>query len=251
MPGLDWLLGFTAISVLFTAFAVGGVANAINIIDGFNGLSSGSALISLVAIGSMAGLQGDAALVLTCALLGAAVLGFWVVNFPLGKLFLGDGGAYFVGFALAWLCVLLLMRNPDVSPWAVLLACAYPVTEVLYSVWRRRRHKQPSGAADNMHLHSLLKTQVILRHLPHWPDPLRNAAVSPLLWLYAAVPATLAVWLTEASTAAAVAALAGSVLLYHLIYRQLIRQSKRHLNSESPAIGQLSDLSVTNHNAAP
>ncbi len=43
-----------------------------------------------------------------------------------------------VGFALAWLAVLLCMRHPGVSPWLVLLACAYPVTEVLYSVWRRR-----------------------------------------------------------------------------------------------------------------
>lgn len=47
--GVDWLLGFTAVSVLFTAFAVGGVANAINIIDGFNGLTAGVALIMLTA----------------------------------------------------------------------------------------------------------------------------------------------------------------------------------------------------------
>lgn len=221
---VDDLLVYTPAAVLFTAFAVAGVANAINIIDGFNGLSTGSVLIILVALGSIAGLEGDAALATTCALLGAAVAGFWLVNFPLGKLFLGDGGAYFVGFALAWLSVLLLMRNAAVSPWVVLLACAYPVTEVLYSVWRRRRQKQPTGAPDSLHLHSLVKTQVILPRFGHWPARMRNAAVSPLVWLYAALPATLAVWLAEAPVPWVVGALAACVLVYHLIYQRLLQQ---------------------------
>ena len=51
MHGLNWLLGFTFISVAFTAFAVGGIANAINIIDGFNGLAAGTVLIILFAFG--------------------------------------------------------------------------------------------------------------------------------------------------------------------------------------------------------
>lgn len=224
----DDLLAYAPAAVLFTAFAAAGVANAINIIDGFNGLASGTVLIILLALASIAGLEGDAALATACALLGAAVLGFWLVNFPFGKLFLGDGGAYFVGFALAWLCVLLLMRNPAVSPWVVLLACAYPVTEVLYSMWRRRRQRQPSGAPDSLHLHSLLKSQVILPRLPHWPASMRNAAVSPLVWLYAAGPATLAVWLAQAPVPAAGAALAASVLAYHVVYQQLLLRSKHH-----------------------
>ncbi len=223
----DDLLAYAPAAMLFTAFAVAGVANAINIIDGFNGLSSGTVLIILLALGSIAGLEGDAALATACALLGAAVLGFWLVNFPLGKIFLGDGGAYFVGFALAWLCVLLLMRNPAVSPWVVLLACAYPVTEVLYSVWRRRRQKQPSGMADSLHLHSLLKSQVILPRLPHWPARIRNAAVSPLVWIYAALPATLAVWLAEATVLATASAVVVCVLVYHFIYRRLLRMHAR------------------------
>ena len=57
--GLDWLLGFTAVSVAFTAFAVGGIANAINIIDGFNGLSGGTALIILAAFGFLSTALGD------------------------------------------------------------------------------------------------------------------------------------------------------------------------------------------------
>jgi UDP-N-acetylmuramyl pentapeptide phosphotransferase/UDP-N-acetylglucosamine-1-phosphate transferase len=223
---LDDLLAWGPAAVAFTAFAVAGVANAVNIIDGFNGLSSGTVLVILAALGSLAALQGDTALALACAVLGAAVLGFWLVNFPLGKIFLGDGGAYLVGFALAWLAVLLLMRHPGVSPWLVLLACAYPVTEVLYSVWRRRRQRLPTGAPDNLHLHSLIKTQVIMRALPHWNPRIRNAAVSPLMWLYAAMPAAMAVALEGAPVWAPIGALVVCVLWYHLSYQFLARRAQ-------------------------
>lgn len=221
VPPLNVLLSWTPLAVAFTAFAVAGVANAINIVDGFNGLSSGTALIVLTSMGVMAHVQGDVPLMQACLVVGAAVLGFWLVNFPLGKLFLGDGGAYLVGFALAWLAVLLIMRNPGVSPWAALLACGYPVIEVLYSMWRRLRNRLPAGAPDQLHLHSLVKTQVVLRAVPHWPARMRNAAVSPVMWLYACLPATLAVWLEGASRVVLASAFVFCVFVYHLLYRSL------------------------------
>jgi UDP-N-acetylmuramyl pentapeptide phosphotransferase/UDP-N-acetylglucosamine-1-phosphate transferase len=222
----DWLV-YGPLAVAFTAFAAAGVANAINIIDGFNGLSSGTALIVLLALGTMAGTQGDTALALTCAFVAMPILGFWVVNFPLGKLFLGDGGAYLVGFALAWLSVLLLMRNPSVSPWAALLACGYPVIEVLYSVWRRWRDKVPAGAPDSLHLHSLVKMQVVMRFAPHWNPRLRNAAVSPVMWTFAALPAVLAVVLEGSSRLVLATAFVACGVLYHLVYRHLAIRAQR------------------------
>ena len=59
IPGLDHALSLMAVSVLFTAFAVGGVANAVNIIDGFNGLASGTVAICLIALGMIAYGCGD------------------------------------------------------------------------------------------------------------------------------------------------------------------------------------------------
>lgn len=224
---LDDIVAWAPVAVAFTAFAVAGVANAVNIIDGFNGLSSGTVIILLTALGLIAHAQGDPALAMACTAVGVALAGFWLVNFPLGKIFLGDGGAYLSGFCLGWLAVLLLMRHPNVSPWVVLLACAYPVTEVLYSVWRRRRARLPSGAPDNLHLHSLVKTQVVLRHVPHWHHSLRNAAVSPFMWFYAAQPAALAVVLQDAPLWAPLLALVASVLWYHLSYQFLARRQQR------------------------
>jgi UDP-N-acetylmuramyl pentapeptide phosphotransferase/UDP-N-acetylglucosamine-1-phosphate transferase len=84
---------------------------------------------------------GDANLASVAIILAACVWGFFWVNWPFGKLFLGDGGSYFVGFALAWVAVLLIERNPSVSPFAALLVCIHPVSEVLLSIFRRKLKK--------------------------------------------------------------------------------------------------------------
>ena len=118
VPPFDWLLSFTPLAVVFTAFAVGGVANATNIIDGFNGLAAGAVAIMLGAMGLIALNLADAPLATVCFALAVCALGFGAVNWPLGKLFLGDGGAYLLGFIVGWLAVLLPMRHPEINAWA-------------------------------------------------------------------------------------------------------------------------------------
>lgn len=190
---LDSLLGWLPLSVLFTAFAVGGVANAVNIIDGFNGLASGTVVIGLATLGLIALGAGDVHLAQLCFVICAVTAGFFVVNFPFGKLFLGDGGAYLLGFLLAWLSVMLVYRNPSVSAWAPLLACAYPVFETVFTIGRRLWCRRHPGHPDSWHLHSLVKTAITARYLRMLPAPLRNACVSPVSWSIALVPAFLAV----------------------------------------------------------
>lgn len=220
IPGIDTIVALAPVGVLFTAFAVGGIANAINIIDGFHGLASGTSIIALLALATIAAQAGDPALAVVCLLVAAAVAGFWLVNYPWGKLFLGDGGAYFAGFAIAWIAVLLPMRNAQVSVWAGLLVCAYPVIEVLYSVARRYHQRQSPGAPDSRHLHSLIKIEVIRKRLPGANKVLQNAAVSPFVWAFALVPALLAVALYDNSAWLA-GALLVSVVLYHITYQSL------------------------------
>jgi UDP-N-acetylmuramyl pentapeptide phosphotransferase/UDP-N-acetylglucosamine-1-phosphate transferase len=220
---VDQLLRFTPLAALFTAFAVGGVANAINIIDGFHGLASGTATICLMALAGIAALAGDPALALTAVVIAAAVTGFWLVNFPWGKLFLGDGGAYFAGFALAWLAVLLPIRNPSVSPWASFLVCAYPIIEVVYSIVRRRRGRQSPGHADRRHLHSLVATQFVLRRFTGLNPTLQNATVSVIMWCFASVPAAAALALYRRTDLLVYCAIA-CVVAYHFIYRRIIRK---------------------------
>ena len=104
----------------------------------------------------MAHQVGDDLVFGLAVLYGALVLGFFLVNFPFGKIFLGDGGAYFAGFLLAALGVLLPARNPEVSAWAAILICAYPVIETLASMRRKARRKGHSvGQPDRVHFHML------------------------------------------------------------------------------------------------
>jgi UDP-N-acetylmuramyl pentapeptide phosphotransferase/UDP-N-acetylglucosamine-1-phosphate transferase len=222
LPVADSLLRIAPIAMIFTAFAVGGVSNAINIIDGFHGLASGTATLCLLALACIAAQVGDTPLVLTAVVVAAAVTGFWLVNFPWGKLFLGDGGAYFAGFALAWLAVLLPMRNPGVSPWASLLVCGYPIMEVMYSIVRRLHLRRSAGEPDRRHLHSLVATQVIPKLLPRLHPTLQNSSVSVIMWMCAAVPALAAIAFHH-STVWLVSCAIAVVVTYHFLYQRVAR----------------------------
>lgn len=155
--GVDSLLVFGPVALSVTALVVAGGSNAINIIDGFNGLAASVVAVMSLALAAVAWQVGDQ-LVMTFALLSCgASLGFLSLNFPTGRLFLGDGGAYLLGFWVSEIAVLLLVRNPEINAWQVLSICAYPVIEVLYSIYRRKIVRKSSpGAPDRMHLHTLV-----------------------------------------------------------------------------------------------
>ncbi|MFN9279785.1 MAG: MraY family glycosyltransferase [Betaproteobacteria bacterium] len=198
-PGMELLVSTTAGAYAFTLLVVVGTANAVNLIDGFNGLASMCVVIMMAAVAYVAFQAGDT-VVLSLALAGiGATLGFFIWNFPAGLIFLGDGGAYFLGFWFAELSILLLVRNHgEVSPLFPLLVCIYPVFETVFSVYRRRVLRGHSaGIADGMHLHSLIYRRVMrwaldeedVRALTQ-----RNSMTSPFLWLLcmlSAVPAVL------------------------------------------------------------
>lgn len=198
-PGLDWLMTFTAFSLLFTAVAVAGVANAVNIIDGYNGLASVVVMITLLSLAYVGWQVGDSLVVSVALGTVGALLGFFLWNWPRGLIFLGDGGAYFIGYLVAVLSFLLVSRHRgEVSPWYPFLLFIYPVFETLFSIWRKRVVRGASpGVPDGLHLHML-----IFRRLVRWAVgrrdaaslTLRNSLTAPYLWLLsslAAVPATL------------------------------------------------------------
>lgn len=220
--GLDWALQWLPLSVLFTAFAVAGVANAINISDGLNGLASSSSVWAFIGMGLMAQGAGDAELAALSLLLAAAVLGFFLVNWPLGKIFLGDGGAYFIGFSLAWLAVLLAERNPGISPFAALLVCVFPITEVLFSIYRRKvRHYHP-GQPDQLHFHSLVKRRYVARWFARFPKVWRNS-IAGLLVGSMTLPAAVLAQLVYPSTALSLASVLLCMLGYVALYARMVR----------------------------
>lgn len=222
LPGADWLLSFPVMALFFTAFAIGGVANAINIIDGVNGLASGTVIIILSGFAALAWQQGDTELVGVCLIMAAALGGFFLMNFPAGRIFLGDAGAYTAGFILAAIAVALPMRNPEISPLIGLLALSYPVIETMVSIHRRMvREGAHPGQPDRLHLHSLVyrsraKRLAQLIGAPH----MRNSLTSVILWSLSLIPVALMV-LFHNSTVGILLSLAAMTVLYLMIYRRV------------------------------
>ena len=231
VPVLDQALAWAPVGVAVTLVAVAGVANAVNIIDGFNGLAAAVSVLMFAAFGYVAWYLGDTFIVQVCLAMVGALAGFFVWNYPRGLIFLGDGGAYLVGFVLAEVAVLLVVRHPTLSPWFCLLVCAYPITETVFSIYRKRflRGMSP-GLPDGLHLHML-----VYRRLVRWAAgsaasrdiTARNAATSPYLWALASlsvIPAVL-FWRSDALLLLSAAVY---VAVYVYFYRRVVRFRSPH-----------------------
>lgn len=161
IPVVDPFLTWGALAIGLTIFAIAGVANAINILDGYNGLVGGFSVIALAAMAWVANQIGDSLVFSVAITLIGAILGFLYWNWPGGRIFLGDGGAYIIGFFLGELSVLLVVRNPEVSPWFPLLMLIHPVIETCFSIFRRKvRAGRSPGEPDNEHLHQLVYRKI-------------------------------------------------------------------------------------------
>ena len=187
---VDNLLAFSVVSIPLTVFAVAGLSHSVNIIDGFNGLAAMVCMMMFAAIGYVAYSVGDQFILVAALCCMGALAGFFLWNFPLGLIFLGDGGAYFMGFMMAELAVLLVHRHPEVSPWFALLLFLYPTMETVFSIYRRKIVKGvPIASPDAWHLHSL-----IFRRLLHAGKGEGRAHSNPMTSLYLWALSSLAVF---------------------------------------------------------
>jgi UDP-N-acetylmuramyl pentapeptide phosphotransferase/UDP-N-acetylglucosamine-1-phosphate transferase len=221
LPYVDDLMALEWVAICLTIFCVAGMTNATNILDGFNGLAGGVSLIQFFCLVLIAYAHNDIDLVYVGIIFIGVIIGFILLNYPFGKIFLGDAGAYFVGFALAWFAILLPVRHESVSPWASLLICAYPVIEALYSIYRRMIFGGNPGAPDNLHLHSLIKTRLVRRYFKETPAWLKNSLVAPGIWLISLFFGLYAFQFSD-KTELLMFAFLLFVIGYHLIYRKLV-----------------------------
>jgi UDP-N-acetylmuramyl pentapeptide phosphotransferase/UDP-N-acetylglucosamine-1-phosphate transferase len=224
IPHFDTLLLSAPIAIAFTVLGISGVCHAMNIIDGYHGLSAGYASIALVALIAVAFQVNDHLVIAIGVALLGSLLGFLRWNWPHGKIFMGDGGAYLLGFSLAELAILLLYRNPSVSPWFTASLMAYPIVETLYSMFRRKViAKTKTGLPDDQHLHQLIFSKIIRGHAKNRPEQLNhhNSRVALYIWLPAALNAAVVSLFWSNSTILMPLTLAGCVL-YVLVYRKLL-----------------------------
>ncbi len=222
LPAVDYILSVSVFSFLFTVFALVGISNAINIIDGFNGLASGVSIMTLSSIAFVANDVGDILIRDLALTLIFAILGFFVINWPFGKIFLGDGGAYFIGFMVGLLAVLLVMHHPEVSPWFALAILIYPVWEVIFSIYRRKYLRNSSPLQpDAVHFHTLVYRIFSKKLFPNMSNLYRNSATSVFIWILNLFPTLLAVIFYNNTLILALICIAFAIS-YNFIYKKLI-----------------------------
>jgi UDP-N-acetylmuramyl pentapeptide phosphotransferase/UDP-N-acetylglucosamine-1-phosphate transferase len=146
--------------IFFSTFAIVGMMNAVNIIDGFNGLASGIILLILLSFGITSYTENNLDIFYVVLVTAGSTLAFFVLNFPKGKIFLGDGGAYMLGFIVAIIGIYLASKYESVSPWYVLAIFIYPVWEVLFSIIRKLSIGLSPMKPDTYHIHMLVYRQV-------------------------------------------------------------------------------------------
>lgn len=185
VPPIDMLFSLAPLAMVFTVFATAGICNAFNLIDGLNGLASSAAVIAAVGLAAIASRAGHDQLAVNSFLLVAAFFGFLVLNYPFGKIFLGDAGAYSIGHVLSWLAVILMVRAPEVSPWAIVLVFFWPLADTCFAVYRRRRSGKPTGEPDRLHHHQLtmrgIEIIILGRRKRQLANPLATLIMLPMI----------------------------------------------------------------------
>lgn len=260
LPLVDYLIAHAWFALPLTWFMVVGSCNAFNLIDGAHGLASGTALILFAGLALAAGaFQDGETLAQSLAMMGA-LAGFLVWNYPRGKVFLGDAGAYFIGFMYAQLSMQLIAANDELSAWYVIVLAGYPIVDTLFAMYRRGVvRRRPLMSPDALHLHSLVFRRIAIprerrrldrrvqdvgppqgverrqatrraedRSHRHLHVHRANPRVAPPLWLHSAACLAMAVVFYD-NTWALLACLGIYALYYTSRYRALVRFGRRQV----------------------
>jgi UDP-GlcNAc:undecaprenyl-phosphate GlcNAc-1-phosphate transferase len=224
---IDMALSVLSISVLATIFAATGVTNAFNIIDGLNGLAGGFSVLCSFALAIFCvkiELYGISA---ALTVLAATISGFLLVNFPNGRLFLGDTGAYLLGHTLVWIAIGINFRAPEISAFAILLVFFWPVAETVLSIFRRLSRDKKVSHPDHLHFHQLVMRSIEIQFLGRSRRGLANPLATVVVLAFATIPMVAGVMFLENDVAAKIAVIIFSILFVSGYYG-LLNYTKRH-----------------------
>jgi UDP-GlcNAc:undecaprenyl-phosphate GlcNAc-1-phosphate transferase len=144
--------------LLVTTLWVVAITNAINLIDGLDGLAGGVAFFACITNFVVAGINQDAAVLLLSASLGGALLGFLLYNFNPATIFMGDSGSMFLGYVLGTTSILgnAVRSSTTIAILVPLIALGLPLIDTLFAMVRRFLERRPIFAADRGHIHHRL-----------------------------------------------------------------------------------------------
>ncbi len=190
------------------------VANGMNLIDGVNGLCGVVAVTSLLALLYLSYMTSDAAILISSSSLILIIIPFMILNYPFGKIFLGDLGSYSIGLIVSMLTIIFFGRHAEISPWGAVLILIYPAIEIIFSLLRRIAVRASPFKPDIEHLHirfySLFKLHLV-------KNQVANSFVMPsliMIWLFPLV----SIFLAYMKPALIKLCITGFIFLYFLIY---------------------------------
>jgi UDP-GlcNAc:undecaprenyl-phosphate GlcNAc-1-phosphate transferase len=201
LAGPEGSLALRILGWLLTMGWIVGVTNAMNLVDGMDGLAGGMTCIAALSLGVVALLHGGAPTALLAAALLGAVAGFLIYNFPPARIFMGDSGSYLIGFSLALIPLIGAAATREVGALlAPLVVLAVPILDTIAAILRRLHRRQPVHTPDREHIHHVLLSlglneRTILAAMSGYCAYLGAMAVivSLVRW-QAAVAITVAVW---------------------------------------------------------
>lgn len=153
----DGLLNLGILGIPVTLLWIIGVTNAINLIDGLDGLAGGVSLIAAATLGAIALIKGNMPVFYASFLLVGAISGFLPYNFHPARTFMGDGGSNFLGFVLSCLAVTGTAKGATaISLFLPIVILGIPIFDTFFAIIRRMNRGVPIFKPDKDHLHHRL-----------------------------------------------------------------------------------------------
>ncbi|MDB4096892.1 undecaprenyl/decaprenyl-phosphate alpha-N-acetylglucosaminyl 1-phosphate transferase [Methylophilaceae bacterium] len=187
IPIISYLLEFDLFVIVFFTLALVGLMNGANFIDGMNGLATLCFLGAGFGCITLAMIANDMEALMTIIPWLILMVCFLIFNFPYGKFFLGDSGAYLLAILLGAWIIDFFGRHQDISSWNAVLILIYPLLEVIYSASRKIIQGKSPFYPDRHHLH--IKVYDIINKSTKKPLYANNATTIflALFWLAPAI----------------------------------------------------------------
>ncbi|MBH0164075.1 undecaprenyl/decaprenyl-phosphate alpha-N-acetylglucosaminyl 1-phosphate transferase [Fictibacillus sp. 7GRE50] len=174
-----------------TLFWILAITNAINLIDGLDGLAAGISSIVILTVAVMAGINGNILILTLSVIILGSTFGFLFYNFNPAKIFMGDTGALFLGYSISVLSLLGLYKSVTLFSFIVpIIILGVPVFDTTFAIIRRIANKKPISAPDKGHLHHRL----LSLGLSHKSTVLIIYLLSIIFSISAALFSTTTVW---------------------------------------------------------
>jgi len=224
---LTVLANLPNLKIIFFAVALASISNGMNLIDGVNGLCSIVAISILASLLSLSLLKHDFILSYDLTLVICLILPFFIFNYPKGKIFLGDTGAYFFGFFISIYTIFLFGRHQEINPWLAILILIYPITETIFTFSRRLFARKKFYTPDLGHLHSVLF--IYFSKIKNFSSRKANYLVLPSLCFFWLFPFSIVI-LNENNTFIILMECLIFILIYIIFYFTTLKKIHPYLN---------------------